>query len=78
MTRILITLSPEADQESVVTELSDLGLGTVTPPAPELPDVAIAEVDEVAADAFIAAAQLLTGVAVAERETLSFTQDNFE
>lgn len=78
MTRVLVTLSADADQAAVVAELSDLGLGEVAAPAPELPDVAIADVDDAAADSFIEAAQALDGVAVAERETLSFTQDDFD
>jgi hypothetical protein len=78
MTRVLVTLSTDADHDSVVTELSGLGLGAVAPPAPELPDVAIADVDEATTDDFIAAAQAVPGVVVAERETFSFTQDDFE
>lgn len=78
MTRVLVTLSTDADQGAVVAELSALGLGQVAAPAPELPDVAIAEVEDSAADTFIEAAQAVAGVAVAERETLSFSQDDFE
>ncbi|KJL44969.1 MULTISPECIES: hypothetical protein [Microbacterium] len=63
--RYLITVDPDADQSSVEAGLRDAGAESVAPPAPELPDVFIATVDESVAD-YADRAQAVSGVRVAE------------
>ncbi len=63
--RYLITVDPDADQGTVEAALRDAGAESVSPPAPELPDVFIATVDESVAD-YADRAQAVTGVRVAE------------
>lgn len=73
-TRVLVTLSGESDPEQVVRALRDLGPATVHAPAPELPGVAVAEVDDDAVESFVHDARSIEGVSVAEVDTLSYTQ----
>ncbi|MNY64061.1 hypothetical protein D3C86_2011090 [compost metagenome] len=63
--RYLITVDPDADPGAVATGLRDAGAESVSPPAPELPDVFIATVDESVAD-YLDRAQAVAGVRVAE------------
>lgn len=63
--RYLITVDPDADQGAVEAGLRDAGAETVAPPAPELPDVFIATVDDSVAD-YAKRAQAVSGVRVAE------------
>lgn len=63
--RYLITVDPDADQRSVEAGLRDAGAESVSPPAPELPDVYIATVHESVAD-YAARAQAVSGVRIAE------------
>ncbi|MFF2485892.1 hypothetical protein ACFVSU_05810 [Microbacterium sp. NPDC058062] len=63
--RYLITVEPDADQGMVEAGLRDAGAESVSPPAPELPDVFIATVDESVAD-YADRAQTVTGVRIAE------------
>ncbi|EWT03681.1 hypothetical protein N865_08795 [Intrasporangium oryzae NRRL B-24470] len=73
-TRVLVTLSGDSDPERVVHALRDLGPATVHAPAPELPGVAVAEVDDDAVESFVHDARSIEGVSVAEVDTLSSTQ----
>jgi hypothetical protein len=73
-TRVLVTLSGESDPEHVVRALRDLGPVTVRAPAPELPGVAVAEVDDDALESFVHDARSIEGVSVAEIDPLSYTQ----
>ncbi|GGM95714.1 hypothetical protein GCM10009721_22710 [Terrabacter tumescens] len=73
-TRVLVTLSGESDPEEVVRALRALGPSTVHAPAPELPDVAVAEVDDDAVESFVRDAQSVDGVSVAEVDALRYTQ----
>lgn len=73
-TRVLVTLSGESDPEHVVRALRELGPVTVRAPAPELPGVAVAEVDDDAVESFVHDARSIEGVSVAEIDTLSHTQ----
>lgn len=77
-TRVLVTLSGESDPEEVVRALRALGPSTVHAPAPELPDVAIAEVDDDAVESFVRDAQSVDGVSVAEVDALRYTQSASE
>ena len=63
--RYLITVDPDADQGTIEAGLRDAGAETVLPPAPELPDVFIATVDESVAD-YADRAQAVSGVRIAE------------
>lgn len=67
-TRILVTLESDADPDGVVQALYDAGAETVTPPQPELPDVAIATFADEDADASISTIRSLHGVRVAETD----------
>jgi hypothetical protein len=73
-TRVLVTLSGESDPEEVVRALRALGPSTVHAPAPELPDVAVAEVDDDAVESFVRDARSVDGVSVAEVDALRYTQ----
>ncbi|MGO4602462.1 hypothetical protein [Terrabacter sp. 2YAF2] len=73
-TRVLVTLSGESDPEHVVRALRDLGPVRVQAPAPDLPGVAVAEVDDDAVESFVHDARSIEGVSVAEIDTLSHTQ----
>ena len=63
--RYLITVDPDADQGTIEAGLRDAGAESVSPPAPELPDVFIATVDESVAD-YADRAQAVSGVRIAE------------
>ncbi len=65
--RYLITVDPDADTAAVEAGLKDAGARSVSPPARELPDVFIADVDETD-DAFAERARGVAGVTVAERD----------
>lgn len=63
--RYLITADPDADPETLAAGLRDAGAETVAVPAPELPDVFVATVDESVAD-YPERARSVPGVRVAE------------
>lgn len=65
-TRILVTLEQDADPDEVVQALYEAGAESVTPPQPELPDVAIATFDDTDSEPRIATIQSIEGVRVAE------------
>ena len=73
--RYLITADPGADPGAVSAGLRDAGAESVSPPAPELPDVFIATVDESVAD-YADRAQTVAGVRIAERDAwVGFADD---
>lgn len=73
-TRVLVTLTPGADDDQAISALRGLSPVSVRPPTPELPGVAVAEVDDQDVDAFIGGAVRVVGVAHAERDVFSFTE----
>ena len=65
--RYLVTVDPDADTGAVEAALRDAGAESVAAPAPELPDVFIATVDESVAD-YADRVRGVSGVRVAERD----------
>ena len=63
--RYLVTVDPDADADAVAAGLRAAGAEAVSTPAPELPDVFIATVDESVAD-YPDRARGVAGVQVAE------------
>ncbi|MFC0198317.1 hypothetical protein ACFFIR_15710, partial [Microbacterium arthrosphaerae] len=63
--RYLVTVDPDADADAVAAGLRAAGAEAVSTPAPELPDVFIATVDESVAD-YADRARGVAGVQVAE------------
>lgn len=70
--RVLVTLQPGAEVETVVRELRGLGSADVQPPQPELPGVCVATVDDAQQPAaeWAARARQLPSVANAELDQL--------
>ncbi len=71
--RILVSLQPGVDPGRVAAALREHG-ATASEPAPELPDVIVAEIPDADAGAFLDAAARIPGVAAAEPDALSFTE----
>ena len=70
-TRILVTLENDADADEVVRALYEAGAESVTPPQPELPDVAIATFDVDDLEPRIASIRTIAGVSEAEADVLA-------
>ena len=71
--RVLVTVTPDADPDEVTASLRAAGATRVTPPRPELPGVAVAEVPD---DDSVTLEQLeaLPGVERAEPDELRWSQ----
>jgi hypothetical protein len=74
-TRVLVSLQPGTDPTPVAAELRAIGVESIQPPQPELPDVCIAVIDEtrIAPPEWIARASQVPGVENAEVDQLRFT-----
>lgn len=72
MARILVTISPGADVGPILGALEKLG-ATGAPPAPELPDVVVAEASAEKLDEVVKRAVDIPGVLVAEPDVMRFT-----
>jgi hypothetical protein len=75
-TRVLVSLRTGTDPEPVITALRAIGVESIQPPQPELPDVCIAVIDEsrVASNEWIGRASRVPGVQSAEVDQLRFTE----
>ena len=75
-TRVLITLEPTTDPEPLVDALMNLdGAESVAPPQPELPNVCIAVINELATppDQWISRASQIKGVQTAELDQMRWS-----
>ena len=74
MDRVLVSLAPGTEASRVAASLRKLGATSAPEPAPELPDVIVAEAPRGRSREFLAAAARIPGVVAAEEEVLSYTQ----
>jgi hypothetical protein len=75
-TRVLVSLRPGIDPGPVLAALRAIGVESIQPPQPELPDVCIAVINETKfpPQAWIARASQVPGVESAEVDQLRFTE----
>ena len=78
MDRVLVSLAPGTETARVAAALRDLGATSASEPAPELPDVIVAEPPAGRSGEFCSAAARIPGVVAAEPEALSYTQQEDE